>query len=427
MRKTLSVIGCGLLVAACGRASPLPASPTIEENQRAGGQGWKPDNPSRDLAAFVDRTSYLPGSAVEVHAGAASPTSVIWELWRLGYYGGAGGRMLLAGGPTEIPASQTAVLDGATGAVSAPWPMAFVVTIPASAPTGVYVVKLVSSAGSTFAPLVVREPVPRAPILYTVSTNTYQAYNTWGGTSLYVNRRSDWSAPRAYAVSFDRPYAAGAGTGDLWDKDRDFITFAEGQGYDMAYATDTDLDAQPDLVARRRMLVVQGHSEYWTAAMRDAFETAIAARTNVAFFAANNAYWQVRFASDARRVLIGYKEFAALDPMAAVDPRRVTTKWRDPRVNRPENAMIGEMYGDWIWTGAPLVVADPSSWLWTGAGVDQGTAIPGVYGDEVDRRIDNGAQPAGVQVVGSGFVESQGTSFSSARHVQPSIHGNCRE
>src|SRR5205085_1270694 len=84
------------------------------------------------------------------------------------------------------------------------------------------------------------------------------------------------------------------------------------------------------------------------------------------------------------------------DPLASTDPQRVTGQWRDARVGRPENAMMGQMYGLWIWVDAPLSVEDASSWVWTGAGVAQGTAIAGIYGDEADRRLHHGADPAGV-------------------------------
>jgi hypothetical protein len=390
---------------------PLRHSPIVDENLQPGGSGWRLDSPTRQLAAYADRTSALPGEQVIVRAGASVATSVTWELWRLGYYGGAGGRRLAAGGPVQVAVWASTVMDPATGSVRAPWPATFAVGVPANALTGAYLIKLKSSLGETYATFVVREPQRAATILYPVSTNTYQAYNDWGGTSLYANRRTNWSAWHAYAVSFDRPYQNN-GAGELLSMDHGFITFAEAQGYDLAYVTDADLDADPALVARRRMLVMQAHTEYWTANMRDAVRGAIAAGTNVAFLGANSSYWQVRFADASRRLMFGYKEFANLDPAASSDPAHLTTRWRDPPLRAPENAMVGAMYGSWMWTSAPLTVTNPSSWLWAGAGVQAGSIIAGVYGDEVDRRFDNGAQPAGVEVVSNCFVENHDANFA---------------
>jgi hypothetical protein len=280
--------------------------------------------------------------------------------------------------------------------------------------TGIYLIKLSSSLGETFVPLIVREPTKGAGILYPVSTNTYQAYNDWGGTSLYVNHRSDWKPSHAYAVSFDRPYTHGNGAGELLDKDADFIAFAEGQGYDIAYVSDADLDDDPSLVDGRRMLAFQGHTEYWTAGMRQAADRAIARGTHIAFFAANNAYWQVRFSSASKRVLIGYKEFAKLDPANTIDPTHVTTRWRDPPLKQPENALIGEMFGSWVWSASPLRVSDPGSWPWTGAGVQRDSIIAGVYNDEVDWRVDNGFAPSGVSAIGDALVEGHNGQFALA-------------
>lgn len=391
---------------ATGWMVPLRHSPILDENQLPGGAGWRLSTYAPQVSAYCDQTSYLPGQQATLSVAAPSATTANWELWRVGYYGGEGGRLIDSGGPVPVQARPTPQLDPVTGAVRANFLPSFRLPIPAGAVTGVYLVKITAPQGQTYATFVVRDAGRKAAILYTVSTNTYQAYNPWGGTSLYVNQRSDWhGASHAFAVSFDRPYQRGAGAGELFDKDADFITFSEGQGYDIAYETDADLDADPTLAEHRRMIAVQGHSEYWTANMRDAVERAIAHGTNVAFFASNNAYWQVRFQDASRRTLIGYKDQAAQDPAMRSDPAHVTTKWRLPPVSRPENAMIGEMFGTWITTAAPLYVSDPSHWLWTGAGVRAGTAIPGSYGDEVDMRIDNGAQPSGVEVIGTGMVE----------------------
>ena len=266
-----------------GELLPLRHSPIADENRLRGSEGWKLDAPSDQIAAYADRTSTFPGDSVVIHAGASIPAVASWQLWRLGYYGGAGGRKLAEGGPGQVPLWTSAILDSVTGAASASWPATFIVSVPPQAVTGAYLVKISSPLGQTYATFVVREPARAAVILYPMSTNTYQAYNAWGGTSLYNNFRSDWSKWHAFAVSFDRPYLQNHGSGELLSKDRDFIIFAEAQGYDLAYVTDSDLDADPLLVARRRMVLYQGHSEYWTAAMYDASEKAIEAGANMPF------------------------------------------------------------------------------------------------------------------------------------------------
>ena len=404
-----------------GNFYPVRPSPILSENTLPGSSSWRLSNYNTALGVYTDRTSYLPGDTVSVRAAsAAGATTGSWGLWRIGYYGGARGRLVASGGPVPVQAQPANVVEAATGAVSAPWAVSFTFTIPADALTGVYLLKLTAKPGDTLTVLVVREKSPQAAILYPVSTNTYQAYNAWGGTSLYANRLG-WKPPgspgtpwHAYAVSFDRPYENSNGTGDFLAKDRDFVTFAEAQGYDIAYATDADLDADPTLADRRRMIVVQGHSEYWTLGMRNAVEGAIAAGTSAAFFSANDAYWQVRFADDARRLLIGYKQFCGQDPIAVTDPVRATCLWRDPAVGRPENAMIGEMFGESVWAAAPMQIADPSRWIWDGSGADRSTIIAGLYQDEIDLRIANAAAPSSVEAVGSGFVQSYSGSFSSA-------------
>src|SRR6266850_2331562 len=343
---------------------PLRRSPIADENQLPGSRSWQLDSPSDEIAAYANRTSALPGEAVEIHAGAATATTATWELWRLGYYGGTLGRRIAKGGPVTVPAWTPAVMD----------------------------------------------PVKGAVILYPMSTNTYQAYNNWGGTGLYNNSRSDWPYWHAFAVSFDRPYQ-NRGAGELLSNDRSFITFAEAQGYDIAYVSDADLDADPNLVKRRRMVLFQGHTEYWTMGMRDTADKAIAAGTNVAFLAANSAYWQVRYADASRRTMIGYKEFAYLDPANQTDPLHLTARFRDPPLNRPENAMAGEMFGAWQWVAAPLSIKDPSHWLWRGAGVDANTMIPGVYSGEVDNRGDPRSLPAGVSVLAGTMTENHGGDF----------------
>src|SRR5712671_3623742 len=118
-------------------------SPIDAENQRPGNRGWQCADYNPGLSGYPDRTSYLPGDPVSIRAAFASgATTATWQLWRMGYYGGAQGRLVASGGTVPIAARPANVVDPVTGAVSAPWPVAVTFTVPSDAVTGVYLVRL---------------------------------------------------------------------------------------------------------------------------------------------------------------------------------------------------------------------------------------------------------------------------------------------
>src|SRR5438034_2695192 len=184
----------------------------------------------------------------------------------------------------------------------------------------------------------IRRP-PRSTLFpYTTlfrSVNTYQAYNSWGGRSLY-------SSPRAYKVSFDRPYQDD-GTGDfLFLGENNFVRWMEKSGYDVTYSTTVDTHTNGGLLLNYRGLLAAGHNEYWSRPMYDAAVAARDAGVNLAFLGANPVYWQVRFEPSSsglpNRVMVCYKD-ATLDPIT--DTSLKTVNWRDPLLNRPEQTLVG--------------------------------------------------------------------------------------
>src|SRR5205807_135722 len=103
-----------------------------------------------------------------------------------------------------------------------------------------------------------------------------------------------------------------------------------------------------------------------------------------------------------------------------------TCRWRDAPIDRPENGFMGSMYGDWISAAAPMQVSDPSSWIWSGTTAPQNLFVPGLYQNESDLRFDNGAEPAGVDTVGSGFVHSYFGEFNQAETTLYTAPGGAR-
>ena len=81
------------------------------------------------------------------------------------------------------------------------WPVTFAWKIPDDWTTGVYIAHVTGSTGDWSDVLfVVRAPSPgsNSRTLLAITVSTAQAYNDWGGTSLY-------SDPVSVTVSFDRP------------------------------------------------------------------------------------------------------------------------------------------------------------------------------------------------------------------------------
>jgi hypothetical protein len=208
-----------------------------------------------------------------------------------------------------------------------------------------------------------------------VPVNTWQAYDTWGGTSLYQIPGQAWEANR---VSFDRPY-----NDNLLGWEYPLVLFLEQRGYNVAYQTDVDTDADPSSLLGYRLVIVTGHSEYWTSTMRDAFDAARDSGVNLAFMGSNAAYWQIRYEND-RQVIVGYKSTA--DPVT--DPKLQTVLFRSLTPPRPECDLMGIQHqgGSLKWNaGDYSVVASSLSDPWmAGTGFDASSVVRGVVGVETD-------------------------------------------
>jgi hypothetical protein len=402
----------GPLVGA-GTAQGYP-NPVSQENQRQGTPEWELANPAlaHEIEGYADAVSAEPGETIRLHVSSASPRFSV-DVYRMGWYGGAGARRLLefremAG--AKRPAPQPRDPDGL---IECSWPVSCRVPIGPDWVSGVYLARLTGSRDGkqSFIPFVVREPTRRggtaarkAPILIQLSVNTWQAYNNWGGKSLY-----DFNSfgGRAARVSFDRPYATskeagrGVGAGEFlsvthaslpagWEYP--FVRWIEKEGYDVAYATNLDLHENPLLLGKRKALLLVGHDEYWTRLMRDNVESARDHGVNLGIFAANVCYWQVRCepssAGAPDRILFCAKQ-ADRDPLANTErDRDLTVRFRNLHPPRPEVSLAGMMLsaedvqGDFT----PLNEAR-GHWVYANTGIAAGTtrSVRGLLGYEVDR------------------------------------------
>ena len=401
---------------------PLPSPSPVPEPR--GTTAWRLVRPGHETEGYASRTSAAAGETVTFYVRSLAKS--FWaDVYRLGWYGGDGATLVLslppmAGDPQTGPTRP----DPATGLTRADWRPSFQLAIPEEWRSGMYMVKLTDSGGQeSYVPLVVRGR-GLAPILFVHSSATDEAYNSWGGESLYLGSTPALSLPRAVKVSFDRPFVQDFGAGDFFFWEYQMVRFLERNGLYADYLTDVDVHEHPDWLLGYRAILVVGHDEYWSRSMRDAYLQAVQDGVNLAVFGGNTAYRQIRYEPSTvgeDRVIVCYKD-AARDPEP--DPGlKTAVAWRDPPTSWNESQLLGVQY---VGTGnirpLPWVVRNASSWVFAGTGLKAGTAFPGLLGYEQD---EFGAQaPTGTDVLADSPVTTvQGQVVHSHATVYQSLSG----
>lgn len=301
------------------------------------------------------------------------------------------------------------------------WPVTTQFTVPSNWTPGYYAVDFPTSRGTRRIIFVVRAATPGsyAPIVIIQSTNTYVAYNQFGGKSVYDTRSTN--NQRAHIVSFLRPYEEDGGLSRYRMWEQQFVDWMTTEGRAFEVITDDDVDAGVPLSAYNAVLLV-GHSEYWTLTARQHLAAFQEAGGHIAIFAGNTMWWQARLDLAAQQMTV-YKN-ATLDPQNGVNNQIVTVNWFDWPVFNPENLLVGASFRNAGYANkqpdpsfdplppnerTPYTVRSPSSWVFAGTGVVQGSQIAQASGGiEVDGALFNTLPDGSVVVEGS-----DGTPLSS--------------
>jgi hypothetical protein len=233
------LFGCALifvLVVAAGCGGGLPTLATLAKDD------WHLTRPAtrQEIEGYASAASINRGEEISLYVNTVDSQYAI-DIFRMGWYDGAGAKRMLptivnAGHPQPIPSP-----DPETGLVECRWTDPYILqTTNATAdawPSGIYLARLtaLTTGSQSYIVFVVRDDARPSDILLQASVTTWQAYNDWGGRSFYT-------APRAFKLSFNRPYAKGQGTGDFlnWRWELNLIRFLEREGYDVSYTTDID-------------------------------------------------------------------------------------------------------------------------------------------------------------------------------------------
>jgi hypothetical protein len=405
-------------------AAPAAASTASDENALPGDALPSQRAPDNAIEGYPSTVSVAPGDRLELHVATDPIERYRVDIYRLGWYGGTGSRRIAcspscAGEETGHTRPPDPEPDPETGLVRPDWPVTDVLAVDPSWTSGFYAAVFVLTGGPNAgaigqpAPFVVRASTASAPtaVVVNMPSNTWAAYDAWGGRSLYTT-------PRATAVTFQRPQVS-RGV-NLWEHrwELPLVRFLEREGYDVSYVADSDVDGDPDALDRHRLAITAGHGEYWTGAMRDRYDGALSNGTNLLFAGANTAYWQVRYASEGR-TMISYK----LDPDPIGDPALATTQFRSLTPARPECRLLGVQYEAGTWLASPdrrdyTVTGDGATDPYlAGSGLAEGAALVGLVGPEFDGRTNPACQPA----TGARVLLDYGNGAASAvRYTAPS-------
>jgi DNA-binding beta-propeller fold protein YncE len=399
-----------------------------EENARPGDGSWVLSAPPGDgLAAYGSQITLHPGDPLDVAVSSPLGSPVTWKLYRMGWYGGLGARLVASGGPVAAGRQAACPRDPVTSRVECSWTPTFRVSIPAGSLSGVYLIKLQDASAQTYVPVVVHDG-RAADLVVNVNVTSWQAYNAFGGESLYEDASGTMPTGKAWEVSYDRPFANDRGAGRFLDWEVRFIQFVEALGYDVTYTTAFDIETDAGQLVNSSAFVSVANDEYWTLGERHAVDAARDAGRQLAFFGADQDLWRVRLqpSRDGRpkRVIACYKDAQSYDPMlASGGDQMATARFRDPPAAIPENQLIGVGYASWMLLSQPWVVADAGHWAFAGTGLRNGDTLPGMVADEFDQRMDNGVEPSGLHVLAtSPVVDAQGNPLlaQATYYVAPS-------
>ena len=390
--------------------APNPAStapnPAVAGNIRAqnalpGDPRWRITDPAHlyQLQGFADHADVLPGAPFRLFVSTTAASFRVLAF-RIGWYGGDLARLVWTSPVTPGRYQPAARIVPPGSMVVAPWPPSL--TVPTRDwPPGSYLLRLDASTGvQSYVPIVIRSGSVAGRVVLVSAVTSYQAYNGWGGYSLYGGPGGSL-ASRSRRVTFDRPLSYSDGAGAYFQLELPLVAFAERLGLQLAYVTSIDLDLYPNVLDGARAVISEAHDEYWSPAMRATLTRARDQGVNVAFFGANAIFRKIRFESSPLgpdRIEVNYK-IAPEDPLYGQDNALVTGNWPTPPAADPESSLVGQSYVCSFASNVPMIVTDPGNWVWAGSGVYRGEALPGLVGPEVDQVNPSEPTPRPLEVI----------------------------
>ena len=319
-------------------------------------------NPWMPYAGFARRISYNVGETVEfsiLHGGA---TTV--DIYRAGWYGGAGFRKVASVANTVTTQPNALVIPDSNGATTATnWSVTATWDIPSNATSGIYLAIVIGPQGRYMITFVVRDDAQVADVIYKTSDATWgAAYNYYGSDAVQNGKNVYGSGTgvgnildRALCVDYHRPVNTRMTVAQtFWMAcEMPLIRWIERNGFNVKYISCVDLDQQGAAILNNKceVFLSSGHDEYWSRNMYEAIEEwrdTHAGRS--IFMSGNEVFWKTRYVYDGDRATMWCYKDTMPGPTgishaagAPLDPVEWTGTWKDTRWSgrKPEWLLTG--------------------------------------------------------------------------------------
>jgi hypothetical protein len=437
------------------------------ENKKQGTTDWQltyvksEEFRSKEIEGYCSKMSIRAGESIDIFLSASSQTNASIDFYRMGYYGGKGGRFMQKLGPFPVrPQLVPPIAEHRLRECD--WNRTTSFKIPEDWLSGVYVGKLSCTAHryESYIIFIVRDD-RKADLMFQTSDTTWQAYNKWPDTShslytsdppLQPHSGRTWSSfdrPFSkYPQVVDQPLSQGSGEFLLWEYP--LCYWLEKEGYDVTYCSNIDTHTDAKGLDRVKCFLSIGHDEYWTLPMFENVKSAVARGLNAAFLSGNSLMWVIDLKPGVKMDPTKLNKASGLakdggDRMQVVPDANENPNRTIFRIGRfggiskveealgimgpfarndwpNENTLIGArtMYpfngsADWI-------VSKPEHWIFEGTGMKKGDKIPGLVGWE---HHGDPADIPGLEVVAEG--ETINTTNAKSHYtatVYPGGKGN---
>ncbi len=386
------------------------------ENQQRGTRDWMLSKTDIDPASryrspriegYCSHASIMAGEKLTFFVSTEPDAPCQIDIFRLGYYGGEGGRHRLSLGPYTCH-SQGVPEVGPKRIRDCAWSPTAEVVVPSDWVSGVYVAKLteLNEGYQSYVIFIVKDD-RKVDFIFQCSDHTWQAYNRWPNQyALYDDGKSEWYWGGNVQVSFNRPYgkycqildqplSLGSGEFFLWEFP--FAFWLESEGFEISYQSNQDTHHFGPGIERSRGFLSIGHDEYWTLEMFNHVQHAIAQGMPCAFFSGNAVCGKIAF-DEKRRA---FERIGVFGPPGGT--RDFDAMASLPHERPYANELVGAHSTGPVTGGADWICSLPEHWLYADTKMKAGDRVPGLIGWEWH---GDPAPIPGLQIVATGPTES---------------------